>query len=151
MLFTLDDMWTIREECIAALSERSSVHVRGIDLDSQTRCAHYRGPTDIIAIKMKCCGQYYPCKDCHAELTDHGIQIWPENDWYLQAVRCGACGAELTIHEYMRCESCCPVCLAEFNPRCSNQPPFLFSSPGTISSQIRFVPIESSNSRNAFF
>jgi uncharacterized CHY-type Zn-finger protein len=28
--------------------------VRGINLDPQTRCEHYHGPTDIIAIKMKC-------------------------------------------------------------------------------------------------
>src|SRR5215475_9988051 len=43
------------------------IRVRGINLDSQTRCAHYHGPTDIIAFKLKCCRQYYACKDCHAE------------------------------------------------------------------------------------
>jgi uncharacterized CHY-type Zn-finger protein len=37
--------------------------VHGIDLDAQTRCIHYRKQSDIIAIKMKCCGVYYACKD----------------------------------------------------------------------------------------
>ena len=39
--------------------------VLGVNLDPQTRCEHYHGPTDIIAIKMKCCGRYYACKECH--------------------------------------------------------------------------------------
>ena len=47
--------------------------VRGVELDAQTRCGHYHGSTDIIAIKMKCCGEYYACKDCHIELAGHSI------------------------------------------------------------------------------
>ena len=39
--------------------------VHGVDLDLQTRCEHYRGPTDIVAIKMKCCGVYYACNEPH--------------------------------------------------------------------------------------
>jgi hypothetical protein len=38
--------------------------VRGINLDSQTRCEHNHGPTDIVAIKMHCCGVCNPqCLD----------------------------------------------------------------------------------------
>jgi uncharacterized CHY-type Zn-finger protein len=94
--------------------------VRGINLDPQTRCEHYHGVTDIIAIKMKCCGVYYACKDCHAALADHQIQVWPESGWSEQAVLCGACGTELTIHQYMRSDYRCPACRAPFNPGCRN-------------------------------
>jgi hypothetical protein len=34
-------------------------HVLGLNLDPQTRCDHNHGPTDIIAIKTKCCGEFY--------------------------------------------------------------------------------------------
>ena len=54
----------------------NSVHeVRGVNLDAQTRCAHFHGSTDIIAIKMKCCGEYYACKDCHIALAGHQIEV----------------------------------------------------------------------------
>src|SRR5580658_1059520 len=78
--------------------------VRGVDLDLQTRCGHYHAPSDIIAIKMKCCGVYYACKDCHDVLADHPIEVWPESQWTEQAILCGACGEGLTIDEYMQCQ-----------------------------------------------
>jgi uncharacterized CHY-type Zn-finger protein len=43
--------------------------IRGIELDAQTCCAHWYSPRDIVAIKMKCCGVYYACKDCHDAQT----------------------------------------------------------------------------------
>ncbi|HEY6386383.1 MAG TPA: CHY zinc finger protein [Candidatus Acidoferrum sp.] len=46
-----------------------AAEVLGLNLDPQTRCAHYHGPSDIISIKMKCCGIYYACKDCHEALA----------------------------------------------------------------------------------
>ena len=92
--------------------------VRGINLDAHTRCKHYHGPTDIVAIKMKCCGVYYACKDCHAALANHRIEIWPEDEWSQKAILCGACGVELTIRQYMESESRCPACRAQFNPKC---------------------------------
>lgn len=103
--------------------------VLGIDLDTQTRCAHYHGPTDIIAIRMKCCGFYYACKDCHAELADHPIEVWLEIEWDQQAVLCGSCGAELTIQQYMQSESRCPNCDAQFNPGCRNHYHYYFGFP----------------------
>src|ERR1700678_2144769 len=92
--------------------------VLGINVDSQTRCAHYSKPIDIIAIKMKCCGIYYACKDCHIALADHEIVAWPQNEWDRKAILCGACGTELTIHGYMGCGHRCPFCNAEFNEAC---------------------------------
>jgi uncharacterized CHY-type Zn-finger protein len=94
--------------------------VRGVNLDPQSRCEHYSGPTDIVAIKMKCCSVYYARKDCHAVLTDHQIEVWPESEWSQKAILCGACGTELTIRQYMQSESSCPFCGERFNPRCRN-------------------------------
>jgi uncharacterized CHY-type Zn-finger protein len=94
--------------------------VRGVSLDSQTRCQHYHGPSDIVAIKMKCCGVYYACKDCHAALADHPIEVWLEREWNEHAILCGACGAELTVQQYMESESRCPSCREPFNPGCQN-------------------------------
>jgi uncharacterized CHY-type Zn-finger protein len=101
-------------------------HVVGVNLDPQTRCAHYHGPTDIIAIKMKCCGAYYACKDCHNALADHAIKLWPRSEWNQKAILCGACGTELTILEYMQCDSCCPACRKLFNPGCRTHYHFYF-------------------------
>ena len=112
----------------------TSSTVRGVNLDPNTRCEHYRGPTDIVAIKMKCCGVYYACKDCHAALADHEIEVWPESDWNQEAILCGACGAELTIRQYMQGESRCAVCRADFNPKCTNHYHFYFQMTGNSES-----------------
>jgi uncharacterized CHY-type Zn-finger protein len=100
--------------------------VRGVNVDSQTRCEHYRGPTDIIAIKMKCCGEYYACKDCHIALAGHQIEVWPESEWNRQAILCGACGTALTILQYMLSDHRCPSCQEQFNPGCQNHYHFYF-------------------------
>jgi uncharacterized CHY-type Zn-finger protein len=99
---------------------RNFPEVRGVHLDAQTRCEHWHGPTDIIAIKMKCCGVYYACKDCHAVLADHRIEVWPETQWNEKAILCGSCGTELTIHQYMQSGYSCPACGEQFNPGCRN-------------------------------
>jgi uncharacterized CHY-type Zn-finger protein len=104
--------------------------VRGVNLDPQTRCEHFHGPTDIIAIKMKCCGVYYACKDCHAALTEHEIEVWPEREWSQEAILCGACGVKLTIHQYLQSEFRCPTCRAQFNPRCRSHHHLYFQVPG---------------------
>src|SRR6185312_10479305 len=102
--------------------------VRGVGVDSETRCAHYNTPTDIIAIRMKCCGVYYACKDCHEALAGHVIEVWPRAEWDRHAVLCGACGRELTIHEYLGSGYRCPACGAAFNPGCRNHYDFYFES-----------------------
>jgi uncharacterized CHY-type Zn-finger protein len=92
--------------------------VKGIELDPQTRCAHWHGALDIIAIKMRCCGTYYACRECHDELAGHPVQVWPAAEWGQPAILCGACGVELSVHDYLACESRCPACGAPFNPGC---------------------------------
>lgn len=102
------------------------IRVRGVDLDAATRCKHWHGPTDIIAIKMKCCGEYYACKECHDELAAHASEVWPETEWNEKAILCGACGEELSIHAYMQSEFHCPTCREPFNPGCRNHYHFYF-------------------------
>jgi uncharacterized CHY-type Zn-finger protein len=103
-----------------------SPEVRGVNVDPQTRCVHYYSAVDVIAIKMKCCGVYYACKDCHAALAGHDIQVWPESEWLQKAVLCGCCRTELSINEYMASEHRCPACGAEFNPGCKKHYRFYF-------------------------
>jgi uncharacterized CHY-type Zn-finger protein len=108
--------------------QTSRSQVRGVNIDAQTRCAHYRTALDIIAVKMKCCGAYYACKDCHEELADHPIEVWPQSEWAQLAVLCGACGNEMSIEKYIADESKCPACNAAFNPGCRNHYQFYFAS-----------------------
>lgn len=94
--------------------------VRGLDLDANTRCRHYRGPMDIIAIKMKCCDTYYACIECHSALAGHAAKVWPQSEWETQAILCGVCRTELSIGEYLKSGNRCPHCPAAFNPGCVN-------------------------------
>lgn len=103
-------------------------NVQGIDVDAQTRCEHYNSPLDVIAIRMKCCGIYYACKECHLALADHPIEVWPRSEWDQRAVLCGTCGHELTISEYMASGYACPACRAAFNPGCRNHYHFYFEA-----------------------
>ena len=95
------------------------VEVRGVDIDAETRCGHWRSPLDIIAIKFKCCGGWFPCFDCHAETTGHLAEVWPASDFGEKAILCGACGYQLTIDEYLVSDSTCTRCSAAFNPGCA--------------------------------
>ncbi|WP_395940661.1 CHY zinc finger protein [Bacillus sp. CH30_1T] len=96
------------------------IEVYGVEVDSKTKCKHYRTQKDIIAIKFKCCNTYYPCYKCHDDLADHDPIIWSKNEWNTKAVLCGECKNELTILQYMNCQSVCPHCRASFNPGCQN-------------------------------
>src|SRR6185437_2125715 len=93
--------------------------VYGETVDDETRCVHYRGPTDVIAIRFKCCHRWYPCYECHAAEADHPAQVWPRSDSDTQVAVCGVCGHKLTISEYLSCGSSCPQCGAGFNPGCA--------------------------------
>ena len=95
------------------------VDVVGIDVDAETRCGHYHGPRDLIALKFKCCAAWYPCIDCHRVLANHEVEVWPVGERDQQAVLCGACGTRLTIAAYLYCDSMCPDCGAHFNAGCA--------------------------------
>jgi len=94
-----------------------TIPVLGRTVDDQTRCIHYSGPTDVIAIKFRCCGDYYPCFRCHAETAGHPADQWPEAEWHQMAILCGVCRTELTISRYLEV-SACPACQAPFNEGC---------------------------------
>ena len=93
--------------------------VLGVNVDGETRCAHWHSAVDVVAIRMFCCGEYYACKDCHAELAGHPAQVWPRERWQEMAVLCGGCGEEMSVEEYLASGAECPQCGAGFNPRCS--------------------------------
>jgi uncharacterized CHY-type Zn-finger protein len=93
--------------------------IHGRLLDAQGRCAHYRGPLDIVAIRFRCCGKYYACHACHDELESHASARWRRTHGAERVALCGACRAELTLAEYLSCGHRCPRCGAGFNPGCA--------------------------------
>lgn len=93
--------------------------VYGIGVDTETRCAHWHGELDIIAIKFKCCGDWYSCFDCHATIAKHAAEVWPAGEFAETAILCGACGHQLAINDYLKCDATCPRCDSRFNPGCA--------------------------------
>ena len=94
----------------------------------ETRCAHYHGETDVIAIRFACCDTYYPCHACHEAVADHEAEVWPREDFDQKAVLCGVCGTELTVAEYLDSGSECTACGAGFNPGCARHRHLYFES-----------------------
>ncbi|QFT88458.1 CHY zinc finger [Bacillus sp. THAF10] len=95
-----------------------SIKVFGSTIDHETRCTHYHSKKDIIAIKFYCCGEYYPCYQCHDEHADHLTTVWPKQEFHRKAILCGCCKTEMSIEEYKECDSVCPFCKEAFNPGC---------------------------------
>ncbi|WP_100486714.1 CHY zinc finger protein [Sporolactobacillus pectinivorans] len=110
--------------------------VHGIDVDSETRCMHYHSSQDIIAIKFRCCGEYYCCYECHETLANHPAQCWRHSEFNEKAVLCGVCGHELTINEYLSSNSRCPNCGAPFNPGCASHYHLYFDTENNCNMQV---------------
>ncbi|MFC7442246.1 CHY zinc finger protein [Laceyella putida] len=102
------------------------IPIHGAVVDEETRCAHYHGEWDIIAIKFACCGRYYPCIKCHQEAENHEAVPWKREEWDLKAVYCGGCKQELSIRDYLSAEGTCPACGRKFNPGCRKHWPLYF-------------------------
>lgn len=96
------------------------IAVKGKTVDEQTRCTHYHSPLDVIAIKFKCCGTYYPCFYCHEETAGHKAEVWSKKEFETKAILCGVCQQEMTINQYQHSNYQCPGCSTSFNPKCSN-------------------------------
>jgi uncharacterized CHY-type Zn-finger protein len=92
--------------------------VRGLDVGPETRCAHYDGQRDVIALRFGCCERFYPCHACHDVVADHDAAPWPRDRFDEPAVLCGVCETVLTASAYLRADHECPACSAEFNPGC---------------------------------
>ncbi|SDF55054.1 Uncharacterized protein, contains Zn-finger domain of CHY type [Halorubrum xinjiangense] len=97
---------------------RFEVPLRGIDVDPETRCAHWDAPVDVVALRFGCCETYYPCDACHDAATGHEAVPWPRERFDEPAVLCGVCGATLTARAYLDGTDACPACDARFNPGC---------------------------------
>ncbi|KAK6205296.1 uncharacterized protein RJT21DRAFT_14676 [Scheffersomyces amazonensis] len=117
---------------ISNLTNNNQVVLRGQLVDKHTRCQHYHSKLDIIAIKYKCCREYYPCFKCHQELAEHKSEIFNKFELYSSSpekvILCGNCYSELTFKEYsgtktVESDSCeiqhCIQCKSLFNPKCS--------------------------------
>ncbi|WP_158055343.1 CHY zinc finger protein [Halorussus halophilus] len=98
--------------------EVAGIEVRGVDVDSETRCAHYDSERDVVALKFVCCETYWPCFRCHEELAGHSAERFSV-DGVESVVLCGVCGAELTAREFVEGSHSCPECGAAFNPGCA--------------------------------
>lgn len=111
-------------------SYSSNIIIKGKTVDGQTRCVHYHSALDIIAIKFKCCGEYYPCYFCHEEEAGHAAEVWPKEAFNTKAILCGVCKTELTIEQYLSSSNECPYCKALFNPKCSHHYHLYFKQDG---------------------
>jgi len=101
-----------------ATDARFDVPLRGVAVGPETRCAHYDGPRDVIAIRFACCEVYYPCFRCHAETTDHAPTRWPHGRRHESVVLCGVCSCSMSAAVYLRADHTCPHCGADFNSGC---------------------------------
>jgi|SRR5680860_690724 len=111
--------------------EASAAHVFGSTTDDATRCVHYGTALDIVAIKFRCCGRYYPCFQCHAAGETHAADRWPQEEWSENAILCGECHTELSILTY-RQSTACPACGAAFNERCALHAHLYFELPAPV-------------------
>lgn len=91
--------------------------VRGVGVGPETRCQHYDGPRDVVAIRFACCETYYPCFRCHEAVADHDSAVWSAAAFDRRAVLCGTCETELRIDDYLG-TTACPACGVAFNPGC---------------------------------
>lgn len=114
-------------------SSEAAPRVLGRTIDAQTRCVHYGGPTDIVALKFKCCGDFYPCYECHDETVSHTTARWKDTELGERAVLCGVCTGQLTVGEYLRTDRC-PTCDAGFNPGCKLHRDIYFDLPEQLRS-----------------
>jgi uncharacterized CHY-type Zn-finger protein len=93
--------------------------VLGREIDNESRCFHWHSKLDIVAMRFKCCMEYYGCRQCHDEIANHDVILWDLiNDQYVDVVMCGSCASTLTTHDYLQGHDKCPTCKAPWNPRC---------------------------------
>lgn len=102
-----------------ALDARFDVPLRGVQVDRETRCAHYDGTQDVIALRFPCCDVYYPCFKCHRETTSHEAVRWPPDRRHERAILCGRCCKSLQITQYLQSPDECRNCETGFNPDCA--------------------------------
>lgn len=107
------------------------VPITGVDVDPETRCAHYDAPRDVLAVRFPCCERYYPCHDCHETVADHDPAVWSPASFGRRAILCGVCGTQQSIAEYLAAPDACPACEAPFNPGCVDHHHLYFDLTGS--------------------
>jgi uncharacterized CHY-type Zn-finger protein len=98
---------------------RFDVPLRGVEVGPATRCAHYHGERDVIALRFACCDVFYPCYRCHAACAEHAPERWGPGQLNTPGVLCGACSTVLSLQSYLDADHECPACGAAFNPGCA--------------------------------
>lgn len=93
-------------------------------------CPHYQTKLDIVSIRFKCCGRFYPCYRCHEERETHPLERWQAWEFGSRAILCRNCEEELSILDYVSCNSRCIYCDAAFNPRCQSHWDLYFETSG---------------------
>ena len=83
--------------------------VYGQLVDDETRCVHYRGEKDIIALKCAKCLKFYPCYQCHNEAEDHNFEPCLASQFDEHTIFCGHCKQTLSIETYLSVDAC-PHC-----------------------------------------
>ncbi|KAH3900132.1 Hot13p SCDLUD_003100 [Saccharomycodes ludwigii] len=93
--------------------------ISGKLVDEKSRCIHWHGDLDIIALKFKCCpNTYYSCYTCHQELCNHKVEKYNRLDNKVNLIICGNCRKEFTFQEYVTSDYKCLNCKQKFNPGC---------------------------------
>lgn len=109
------------------MTVRVGAHVvRGAVIDGRTRCVHHRTEFDVVALLLRCCGDWYPCARCHDEAVTHPREVWEPEAAEMHAALCGVCGTTLSIAQY-RSTIACPACAAPFNPGCARHHELYFA------------------------
>lgn len=100
------------------------MEIFGINLDKDSRCTHYHGDNDVVALKCNKCQKYYACYKCHDELESHSfVPIAIDEP---SPVLCGHCYSKLTFEEYQLGH--CITCNHTFNPNCKKHSTIYFKS-----------------------
>lgn len=100
-----------------------------MDVDAETRCAHWHSAVDIVALRCGCCDAFYPCASCHEATVGWAFTPWPLARADEPAVLCGACRTLLTPEAYLASGDACPSCGAAFNPGCRAHHGLYFEAP----------------------
>lgn len=95
-----------------------AIVVQGAPIDEATRCEHHASERDVVAFRFPCCGDWFPCRRCHDEASDHATRTWGPDESDERAVLCGVCRSRMRIDAYVACQHVCPGCGARFNPGC---------------------------------
>lgn len=96
------------------------VKVLGKIVDNETRCVHWHTDLDVMAIKFKCCKNFFACYSCHEETTDHPIikyDLSKQDDCGVEIILCGKCYSTMTFNDYVS-DVRCINCDTPFNPGC---------------------------------